>query len=163
MAYLIDANVFIAAKNLHYGFEFCPAFWDWIKEAHAAGKLFSVESVGDELVSADDELAEWTSGLGDEFFLAPGSSTIDALGKVSEWATSGEYEPSAINTFLGVADYFLVAHALAEKHTVVTHERSSTSVKKIKIPNACLGLDVAYATPFQMLQREKARFVLAAR
>ena len=24
MAYLLDANVLIAAKNLHYGFDFCP-------------------------------------------------------------------------------------------------------------------------------------------
>jgi hypothetical protein len=30
MAYLLDANVFIAAKNLHYGLDFCPAFWDWL-------------------------------------------------------------------------------------------------------------------------------------
>ena len=27
MAYFLDANVFIAAKNLHYGLDFCPAFW----------------------------------------------------------------------------------------------------------------------------------------
>ncbi len=27
MAYLLDANVFIQAKNLHYGFDFCPGFW----------------------------------------------------------------------------------------------------------------------------------------
>ena len=27
MAYLLDANVFIQAKNLHYGLDFCPAFW----------------------------------------------------------------------------------------------------------------------------------------
>ena len=26
MAYLLDADVFIRAKNLHYGFDFCPAF-----------------------------------------------------------------------------------------------------------------------------------------
>ena len=26
--YLIDTNVFIEAKNRHYGFDFCPAFWD---------------------------------------------------------------------------------------------------------------------------------------
>ena len=26
--YLLDANVFIQAKNLHYGFDFCPAFWE---------------------------------------------------------------------------------------------------------------------------------------
>ena len=25
MAYLLDANVFIQAKNLHYGMDFCPA------------------------------------------------------------------------------------------------------------------------------------------
>jgi Domain of unknown function (DUF4411) len=29
MGYLLDANVFIQAKNLHYGFDFCPAFWEW--------------------------------------------------------------------------------------------------------------------------------------
>ena len=33
MAYLLDANVFIQAKNLHYGLDFCPAFWDWLIEA----------------------------------------------------------------------------------------------------------------------------------
>ena len=30
MAYLLDSNVFIQAKNLHYGLDFCPAFWDWL-------------------------------------------------------------------------------------------------------------------------------------
>ena len=25
MSYLLDANVFIQAKNLHYGIDFCPA------------------------------------------------------------------------------------------------------------------------------------------
>ena len=30
MAYLLDTNVFIQAKNLYYGFDFCPAFWDWL-------------------------------------------------------------------------------------------------------------------------------------
>ena len=28
--YLLDANVFIQAKNLHYCFDFCPAYWDWL-------------------------------------------------------------------------------------------------------------------------------------
>jgi hypothetical protein len=26
----VHANVFIQAKNLHYGLDFCPAFWDWL-------------------------------------------------------------------------------------------------------------------------------------
>jgi len=32
MAYLLDADVFIRAKNLHYGLDFCPAFWDWLTQ-----------------------------------------------------------------------------------------------------------------------------------
>jgi hypothetical protein len=39
MGYLLDANVFIAAKNLHYGLDFCPAFWDWLIEKHEAGRF----------------------------------------------------------------------------------------------------------------------------
>lgn len=30
MPYLLDANVFIQAKRLHYGMDFCPAFWNWL-------------------------------------------------------------------------------------------------------------------------------------
>jgi len=32
MACLLDANVFMQAKNLHYGLDFCPAFWDWLQQ-----------------------------------------------------------------------------------------------------------------------------------
>jgi hypothetical protein len=59
MAYLLDANVFIEAKRRHYGFDFCPAFWDWLDRQHAAGKVFSIEKVGDELRAGNDELSDW--------------------------------------------------------------------------------------------------------
>jgi hypothetical protein len=111
MAYLLDANVFISAKDLHYGFDFCPAFWDWIVRENQSNNVYSVEHVGGELV----------------------------------------------------ADYYLVAQALAGAHTVVTHERPENSVHRVKIPNVCLGLRVRFINPFEMLRRERARFVLAAR
>lgn len=57
--YLLDANVFIQAKNLYYGFDFCPAFWDWLDEANADGTVFSIERVQDEIVAGDDQLSEW--------------------------------------------------------------------------------------------------------
>ena len=47
--YLLDANVFIQTKNLHYGFDFCPAFWDWLVVQNEAGEVASIERVGDEL------------------------------------------------------------------------------------------------------------------
>ncbi len=76
------------------------------------------------------------------------------------WAIGQHYEPAAVNTFLQIADYYLVAHALAHGHTVVTHEIASTSTKKIKIPDACIGLSIKCMTPFEMLRSERARFVL---
>lgn len=160
MAYLIDANVFIQAKNLHYGLDFCPAFWEWLIVRNAADQVFSIERVGDELAAGADELATWAAACGPSFFLKPDPPMLPALRAVSSWATSQHYEPAAVNTFLQGADYYLVAHALAHGHTAVTHEIASTSAKRIKIPDACIGLDVKCVTPFEMLRTERARFVL---
>ena len=45
MAYLLDANVFIEAKRRHYGFDFCPAFWDWLdqQEDYRLGQACTAE------------------------------------------------------------------------------------------------------------------------
>ena len=58
MAYLLDANIFIQAKNLHYGMDFCPAFWDWLIKSNSQQKLFSIEKVGDELKAIEDDLSK---------------------------------------------------------------------------------------------------------
>ena len=160
MAYLLDANVFMQAKNLYYGFDFCPAFWAWLIAGNAAGKVFSIEKVGDEIEAGGDELAAWAAQRGPDFFLKPDAAILPALGQVSSWATSQRYDPAAVSTFLQVADYYLVAHALAHQDTVVTHEIASTSTKKIKIPDACIGLGIKCVTPFDMLRQERARFIL---
>ena len=160
MAYLLDANVFIAAKNLHYGFDFCPAFWDWIVLEHAAGRVMSVERVGDELQAIDDELSRWGAQRGRGFFVPLDASAVPELAAVSSWASSQSYDPAAVSTFLQVADYYLVAQARAGGHTVVTHERPAATRRKIKIPDACIGLGIHHVTPFEMLRRERARFTL---
>ena len=82
---------------------------------------------------------------------------------MSSWAGGGGYEPSAVSQFLQVADYYLVAHAHAHNLDVVTHEIAANTVKKIKIPNACIALNVKFLSPYEMLRTEKARFVLGTR
>ena len=160
MPYLLDADVFIRAKNLHYGLDFCPAFWDWLIANNAAGTVFSVEKVGDEVQAVADELSQWAAARGDGFFLRPDAAVLPSLGAVSAWATGQRYEPSAVSTFLQVADYYLVSHAHAGGHTVVTHEVPSASTRKIKIPDACISLNIRCITPYEMLRRERARFIL---
>jgi predicted nucleic acid-binding protein len=162
MAYLLDANVFIDAKNRYYGFDVCPGFWDWLLLEHAAGRAFSVRQVGDELLAGADTLANWTQERGDAFFLPPNAQTLAAMGTVSQWVTAQQdYTSAAVNTFFQAADFYLVAQALARGDTVVTHEVPRQSVHRVMIPNVCVGLGVQYINPFQMLGRERARFVLA--
>lgn len=160
MAYLLDSDVFIQAKNLHYGFDFCPAFWDWIDSQHRTGAVLSIEKVRDELIGGGDDLAAWAQQRGDNFFLKPDADVLPSLRTVSAWANGAGYEPAAVNIFLQAADYYLVAHAHAHNHVAVTHERPSPSTKKIKIPDACIGVGVKCMTPFEMLRTERARFVL---
>lgn len=159
MAYLLDADVFIRAKNLHYGFDLCPGFWDWIARANGDGRVFSIEKVHDEIKVGEDELSEWADEHAD-LFLDPTQDTVVALGDVADWVANQDYRATAIDTFLQGADYYLIAEAVAREHDVVTHEIPANSVNRIKIPNVCIGLGVKCLTPFEMLNIEHARFVL---
>lgn len=160
MSYLLDTNVFIQAKNLHYGLDFCPAFWDWLLEKSADGRVLSIDKVADEIAAGADELTGWAQQHAADLFRPTGATVVAQFGTVSTWAMGQQYEPAAINTFLQVADFYLIAHALAGNHTVVTHELPSNSTKHIKIPNVCAGLNVRFMTPYAMLRAERARFVL---
>lgn len=124
--------------------------------------VFSVEKVGDEVLAVGDELSEWAAARGNGFFLPPEAAVFPAMAEVSAWANGQAYEPAAVSTFLQVADYYLVAQARAGSHPVVTHEAPSASIRKIKIPDACIGLGIKCMTPYEMLRRERARFVLGA-
>ncbi len=160
MAYLLDANVFIEAKRRHYGMDFCPAFWEWLGEENAAGQVFSIEKVRDELRAGGDKLADWAAARGQGFFLRPDEVMLGSLATVGEWATAQHYRPAAVSAFLQDADYYLVAHAHAHSLVVVTHEVPSDGVRQVKIPNVCIGMKTKCMTPFEMLRLERARFVL---
>jgi hypothetical protein len=161
MAYLLDSNVFIEAKLRYYGFDFHPAFWDWLVQANADGMVYSVEKVAEELGARQDELTAWASDRGTDFFLAPTDETAQSLVVASAWAnTCGRYEQPAVAEFLTAADYYLVAHALAHDHVVVTHEtREPMRRTKIKIPDACDALGVQCMTTFEMFRATGTRFV----
>jgi len=160
MAYFLDSDVFIKAKNQHYGFEFCPAFWNWIELEFLKGSVLSVEKVEDELMVQEDELSEWVKELGLSFFVRPSQASLPALATVSQWVTGQQYTQTAVSVFLQSADYYLIAEALATGGSVVTHEVGANTVNKIKIPNVCIGLGIKCLTPFEMLRLERARFTL---
>ena len=170
--YLLDTNIFIQARHRHYRFDFCPAFWEWLIRQHGAGIVFSIEAVYNELKEdkskeGKDDLFEWVKQRGSGFFMPPDEKVFDAYEEqVIHWAeTDPNHRPAASKEFLAVADSFLVAHALAHDFTVVTYEARAKyvqgqKIKRIKIPNACDHFMIDSITPYEMLSRERARFVL---
>ena len=160
MTYLLDANVFISAKRSHYGFDFCPGFWTWLIWANDQNRVSSIQPVRSELLAMEDDLADWVRTCADEFFLLPTPDVEASLNHVKEWVADQGYVLPAIARFFQAADGYLVAHAFARGCTLGTHEVRARSKKKIKIPDVCAGLGIKCVTPFAMLRRERARFIL---
>ena len=158
--YLLDTDTLIRAKNEHYGFDLCPGYWNWLDNEHAAGKVFSVRKVYDELLAGQDDLSDWAKQR-KGFFLEPDDATRASLEEVSVWAYGAQYQPNAVNLFMRKADFFLVAERHASQKTVVTYEKSApNSLSSIKIPDACDAMGVDWIAPHRMLRAEGAQFDL---
>lgn len=156
MAYLLDANILIDAKNRYYGFNLCPGFWKWLDHAHEKGLILSVKKVRDELMERQDRLTLWCKPRSNMFVDTNDGKTFESQKILSTWVIEN-YRPAAQAKFLGDADFILVAHAHAYSHVVVTSEVASNGFE-VKIPNACKMMGVKNMTPFEMLAAEKVKF-----
>jgi hypothetical protein len=158
---LLDANVFITAKNTYYGLDLVPAFWSWLEDQARAGELASTDLVYEELKSGNDELAAWVKDRREVVFhVGSSSATVAAhVATLGAWAVSAGYKPHVIEDFMDCADPFLVGVAAELAHTVVTQETPAGSKrKKVKVPDACAHLSVPYEDTFDMMRSLGARF-----
>ena len=163
MAYLLDSDTLIQAKDENYPIDVCPGFWDWLDRQNAAKDVFSVSAVKDELERGTDELSQWTKKRGDDFFLPVDDRTSGAMAAVAGWVQAADFREDAKRTFLAGADPWLIARALAHGHTVVTREVHVEGHKsKVKIPTVCKALNVPCMRALDMLRKEKVQFVLKA-
>lgn len=159
--YLVDANVLIEAKNRYYAFDIVPGFWDWLDRAHRSGLACSIEAVRTELVSGNDQLADWAK-TNPAFFRPIDQATTRHFGPLTRWAHSRSYMQAALASFTGNdADYLLVAYATAHQHVVVSHERSQPMARRrVMIPDACTAMGVPSIDTFQMLRDTGAKLDL---
>lgn len=171
MAYIVDSNGFIQADNHYYGRDFCPAYWEWLQASGQAGRVISIDRVYTEIQAKQDDLAQWTGqpAVRSLFLSSADAATAAALPRVFAWAQTRQtgrgkqfYSDAVRNDFFsGGADPYLIAYALAHRHTVVTAESSNSETrKKVLIPVVCDGLAVEWVSIFDMLRREQARFIL---
>ena len=149
--FCLDANVFIQAWQKYYSIKICPSYWDILNELGANKVIFMPEMVYDEIVRTDDDLSKWLK-----------TSKIP-IKKIDEQVTKclkDIYSADPKHQYLvdntkarSLADPWVIAHALRENATVVTKEEKITAINttKIKIPNVCENMNVAWINDFQLI------------
>lgn len=160
-SYLIDSNVFIQAKNFHYRFDFCNAFWQWLEDAHQAGVIFSIDKVKKELKDGKkgDAARLWAESMTNNFFIddVQDAKVMTIYKEVMQWSLSStHYTQQAKDEFArhDKADAFLIAVAKTYGHTLVTHELSNPkSKKRILIPDAAAAMRVNSIQIYDLLSR----------
>jgi hypothetical protein len=148
--YLVDSNIFLQAKNLHYRFEFCNHFWTWVERAHAGGIVCSTSKVKEELLKGkdDDPVKKWALQLPSTFFMADDTDPkiLSKYKEIMQWtATNTHFTDPAKKEFAraDIADAFLIATAMAYGHEIITHELSKPERRnKIQIPDAAANFGV---------------------
>lgn len=159
MMFLVDTNILVDAHRRYYAFDLVPSFWAFLDENFEAGNLVSIKPVLDELRAGNDALAEWAKARPQFFRDIADEATIQKMSEIANWVAQQGYKQSAVDEFLGIADYFLVASAAAHGLTVLTHEMPAPeSKKRVKIPDVCNTFGVDYVDTFTMMRALRARF-----
>lgn len=163
--YLLDANVFITAKNDYYSFGVCPGFWKFLEQMHKSKRVFSIDKIHDELKKEQDKLLDWAMRVPDSFYKKTQDQAVaEKFGQLVGWVTGQPFLPGAKAEFASSADGWLIAYASVNSLKVVTLETHEPDRRnKVKIPNVCLEFDVDYCNTFEMLKELKAKFVNSPR
>lgn len=161
--YLLDANVFIEAKNRYYGLDICPGFWHSLISQHECERVFSIDRIRSELAQQDDELKQWLAAEAPKSFFkkTEDQRVIDEFQKMVTWVfdQSTLTDPGK-SEFASVADGWLIAYASVNHLTVVTHEVYAPEARRrVPIPNVCVEFDVAYVDTFTMLRDLGEKFI----
>ena len=162
--YLLDSDVFMAAKNLYYSFDICPGFWKSIVHHHREGDVFSIDRIRQEIFAGDDteELVKWVKNeIPKEFFHSTKTDrVVTAYREIMTWVQQRpQYFLQAKEEFARVADGWLVAFASVEAATVITNEESAPdSRRSIKLPDVCNRFEVRCENTFSMLRALNIQF-----
>jgi len=149
--YCLDANVLIQAWQKYYNPALCPGYWDVLNTLGEQGLIFLPDAVHDEIIRAEDALAEWLKSSSIQIKKITENVTI-CLKKM--YAANAQHKLLVDNTKArSLADPWVIAHAMNEKATVVTKEEkiTATGSNKIKIPNVCDNMGVRWINDFTFI------------
>ena len=156
--YLLDANVFIEAANRYYAFDMgATKFWSGLEKHGKKDNLCTIDRVADEVKAGKDRLAQWMIEKFKPYcYSTDQPEVISSYGLLMKWSETSQFTDTAKKDFAKGVDAWLVAYAVSNKLTVVTHETFNKDVKrKIKIPNACTEFEVPWVDTFDLMRSLK--------
>lgn len=158
VVYVVDTNFFIQAHRVTYPLDVVPSFWNKVKQLADSGKIISIDKVKKEIFNNDDDLKDWCkNNLSPDFWKDSNQNPLE-YARIAAWGASQttRYTQNAIQEFLDAeeADAFLMAFTLADllNKKVVTYERPSNKMNKIKIPDVCVEFGIKYLDPIAMFR-----------
>lgn len=158
MSYLMDANIFIEAKNSYYAFDLCPGFWDWLRHCD---DVKSVSMVKTELLKGNDELTEWVKDrLNDDFFIEEEVEIQNNYRAVANYVFNlPDFKIAEKQHFLDGADGWLIAAAILRHDVIITHELNDKKCKhKILLPVIAEHFAVPCKKIFDVLRTLRVEF-----
>lgn len=168
-AYVLDSDVFIAAKNAYYAFDICPGFWESIVYAHEHDRVRSIDRIKAELLAGQpkEDLVVWVKEtVPARFFHGTQSKAVlDAYAEIALWVQrSTQYLDRAKAKFATEADGWLVAYSMVHGSTVVTNEQPRPdSHSRVLLPDVCTQFKVPSKDTFTMLRSLAVKLDLRAK
>jgi len=153
--YILDANIFIEAKNRYYAFNLCPGFWDSLLHHNSMGNLESIDRVRNKELSEGDDLDAWSKKSPELFASTDSKFVLADYGEIIQWVQSQErFTNAAKSEFSSGVDAWVIAYAKANNAIVVTHEVSAPKSRTdVKIPDVCNHFNIKCTNTFDMLQK----------
>jgi hypothetical protein len=127
-----------------------PGLWRQLDALIQRGRIVATDEVLRELNQKDDEVREWAVAQSGMF--VPLDESIQRAVADTMLRCPSLVRPSERR---GKADPFVIALARVRNLTVVTAERSQSSLRKI--PGACAHLGIACIGLVEMFRRERIR------
>lgn len=156
--YCLDANVLIQAWQKYYSPNFCPDYWDLLKELGSTDKIYIPKVVFEEIIRTEDDLSAWLKGSKIQIHEIKEPVT-ECLKKI--YAADPAHKLLVDNKrYRSLADPWVIAHALSDNSCVVTKEEKITAsnTDKIRIPNVCENMGVRCINDFQFIEEMNIKF-----
>ena len=165
MAYILDSNTLITAKNLYYAYDIVPSFWSILLTEFHKGTVKIIDAVESEILQGNDNLSKWMRdnicekfAANGEAYVLPSKNSQDIVSCfqtiASNVVSNQQFKDNYKRIFLSGADPWLIATAKTNGHTVVTFEEMPpATTTKVKIPAICRQMGVACENLYEMMRK----------